>query len=267
MGLVFRAEHTRLGRPVAIKLLGQALSASAEGRQLLRLEARAAARVRHPNVVVTHALDRHGGVCYLVMELVEGASAQALLEAHGPAPWAEATRVVAGACRGLAAAHAAGVLHCDVKPGNILLARDGTAKLADFGLARPLGAPGPGVARPGQVLGTPTYMSPEQCRAEPADERSDVYALGATYYALLVGRPPFAAAGPLGLAFAHCARPAPDPRSADPGIPEGCAAVVRRSLAKEPADRYPSAGAMLQALERLLAQVGPGATPARPAGP
>src|SRR3989442_1226907 len=129
-------------------------------------KARAAAQLNHPNVVTVHDVDQSGNTYYIVMELVAGGSVQAQLAARGALPWPEATRIVADVCRGLAAAHAAGLIHRDVKPGNILLASDGAAKLADFGLTKAPVLTSGGFTQPGTILGTPQYMSPEHCAGE-----------------------------------------------------------------------------------------------------
>jgi hypothetical protein len=165
-------------------------------------------------------------------------------------PWADATRAVADACRGLAAAHAAGLVHRDVKPANLLSDGAGTVKVTDFGLVRSADL---SASQSGRITGTPRYMSPEQCRGEPADSRSDVYALGATFYAQLTGRTPYPAKTPVEVMFAHCSAPVPDPRVVVPDLPAACAAVVRKAMAKEPADRYRTADEMLTALESVAA--------------
>jgi serine/threonine protein kinase len=252
MGVVYLAEDTLLQRPVAVKILSRVQSSTSGARLRFLREARAAATLSHPNVVAIHEIDQHRGTPFIVMELLEGGSAADLVDARGPLPWVEATRLVAGACRGLVAAHAAGLLHRDIKPANILLDRDGTAKLADFGLVCSMEPAMVPLTRPGQVLGTPSYMSPEQGRGEPIDDRSDVYSLGATYYTLLTGELPYSGDGALEVLFAHCTKPIPDPRDIDPTIPASYAAIVRRALAKEPADRYSSAAEMLAALEEVL---------------
>src|SRR5262249_18775914 len=151
-----------------------------------------------------------------------------------------ATHIVAEVCRGLAAAHAAGVIHRDVKPANILLGADGSVKLTDFGLAK---APRLGpvhATQHGTVVGTPHYMSPEQCAGETVDARADLYSLGAAYHALLTGRPPYDGSDTIKVMYAHCAAPVPDPRRVVPGLPEACAAIVMKALAKKRADRFRS---------------------------
>src|SRR5262249_40311070 len=149
-----------------------------------------------------------GEVHYLVLELMPGGSAQGRL-ATGSLPWPQATRMIADACRGLQAAHAAGLLHRDIKPANLLLGPKEDVKLADFGLAKLTDLTGATLTSHGRILGTPHYMSPEQCRGEPLDARSDLYSLGATYYALLTGQPPYQAENALGIQFAHCGSPIP----------------------------------------------------------
>lgn len=250
MGEVYEAVDTTLERSVALKLLAADLVQDRDARQQFLREARAAAQINHPHVVTVHEVDQVGATVYLAMELAEG-SLQDLLNAGQPVPWREATRLVAEACAGLAAAHAAGLIHRDLKPGNLLRV-GGRVKLADFGLVKRAGttttAPGAG------IKGTPAFMSPEQCRAEPVDVRSDIYALGATYFALLTGQVPFASGGPFEVMFAHCIQPIPDPGAVVAGLPAACTAIVRRAMAKEPIDRYPTAAALLDALQMLLGE-------------
>ncbi len=254
MGTVYEAEHPLLLRRVALKVLPAAEPAAV--RLFLR-EARLACQLLHPNIVTVHDVDQCDGTYYLVMELVEGGSLAQALARQGAFPWREATRLVLDACRGLVAAHAAGLIHRDIKPGNILLTRDGTAKLADFGLARPGARGGTVLTQFGTVVGTPLYMSPEQCRGDRLDVRSDLYSLGATYHALLTGRAPFEGAGGWDVLFAPCAGDAPDPRTHVPDLPEGCAALLRRTLARRRDQRLASAEALLASLEGLLSAFPP----------
>jgi serine/threonine protein kinase/WD40 repeat protein len=244
MGEVWEAHDTVLDRLVAVKLL----SADAADARLSVREAAAAARVNHPNTVAVYDAAEFDGRWLIVMELVTGPSAYKLVDEHGPRPWAEATRIARDAAAGLAAVHAAGLVHRDVKPANILLTPDGTAKVADFGLARTSSR-----TTVTSVAGTPHYMSPEQCWNETADGRADVYSLGATYFTLLTGRPPFTGDTPMAVMYAHCHHPPPDPRAVTPDVPAGCAAVVRRAMAKAPAERFTSADELRAALDSLLA--------------
>jgi formylglycine-generating enzyme required for sulfatase activity len=258
MGVVMEAEDVTLGRHVAVKLLPENTADDPEALGRFLIEARAAARLSHPNTVGIHEIDNREGKYYIVMELVRGRSADGLAGGR-PMPWRQATRIIADACRGLAAAHRAGVIHRDIKPANIMVTEDGVAKLADFGLAKAaavdsgIGAGGPGsLTGTGMVVGTPHFMSPEQAQAKPLDGRTDLYSLGATYFTLLTGRMPYSAETSMQILYAHCTAPVPDPRKAAPdaGIPDAAAEVVLRAMAKQPADRFPDAAAMLAALER-----------------
>jgi serine/threonine-protein kinase len=252
MGVVYEAEDTLLKRRVAVKLLPDSAAADPETVQRFVREGRSVARLNHPHVVTIYEVDQRDGVYYLVMERIDGGSVQEMLRARGKLPWQEATRILIDACRGLAAAHAAGLIHRDLKPANLMCTRDGVVKLADFGLARPAQVSATGITVPGAVVGTLDFMSPEQCRGEQLDGRTDIYSLGATYFALLTGRPPYRGDDTLEVMFAHCAQPIPDPCTGDPDIPAGCAAVVQRALAKYPAERQASAAEMLHQLQALL---------------
>jgi len=253
MGVVYAAEDPVLTRRVALKILGGEAPRDPGAAQRFILEARAAARLNHPNVVAVYDIGQQGDVTYIVMELVDGASAQTMLDERGALPWPQATRIIADVCRGLAAAHAAGLIHRDIKPANILLGRDGSVKLTDFGLAKaPQLLPGH-VTQLGTVLGTPQYMSPEQCAGDRIDVRADVYALGGAYHALLTGRPPYAGLDGVKVMYSHCTAPVPNPRSIVPALPQACAAIVGKAMAKERADRYRSPQEMLTALTALLA--------------
>lgn len=252
MGVVFEARDTLLERNVAIKLLPRSVADKPEALERFLREARAAAKLHHPHVVSVHDADQFNGQYYIVLELVRGGSLQEVLKT-GPLPWIEASRVLADACRGLEVAHRAGLVHRDIKPSNLMRSEDGTVKLSDFGLARPNEPTGATMTGSGSVLGTPQYMSPEQCRSERADERSDLYAMGATYYALLTGQPPYPGDAPLLVMNSHLLDPIPDPRDVDASIPEACTAIIRRAMAKDPDDRYASAAELLADLELLLA--------------
>ncbi|MBX3472025.1 MAG: protein kinase [Planctomycetes bacterium] len=207
MGVVYRALDRRLGREVAVKV---ALGGAADPEELERfaVEARAAARLRHPNIVGIHRVGEERGAPYLVMDLVPGESLQRRLSRDGPLRPREAARLCALLARALAFAHGRGVLHRDLKPHNVLVTPDGQPVLTDFGLAKEVDR-ARGVTMTGQVLGTPAYMAPEQARGdnERVDRRADVYGLGATLYALLTGQPPFQA----GSAIAVLAKVAEDP--------------------------------------------------------
>lgn len=246
MGEVWEAHDTVLDRRVALKLLE---ADTTDGAEYIR-EAKAAAKVNHPNVVTVHDVSQADGRWFIVMEYVGGASAGQLVSQRGAILWQEATRIIRDAAAGLAAIHATGMIHRDVKPGNILIAENGIAKIADFGLAKR--ATQQSLQQSSRVVGTPYYMSPEQCWNEVADARADIYSLGATYFSLLTGEPPYVGDTAMAVMFAHCNNPVPDPRSHDARLPTGCANIIRQAMAKQPADRYKTADAMRQALEQLL---------------
>ena len=254
MGVVYLAHDPRIERDVAIKVLPRSLSANERILQRFLIEAKAAGKLNHPNAVAIYEIGQAGDLHYLVMELVSGGSVDDRLENDGRYSVLEATRIVSEACKGLAAAHRVGLVHRDIKPSNLLLAADGTVKVSDFGLAKtdPLSAEQ--VTQIGQVIGTPDFMSPEQCQALTVDYRSDIYSLGATYYALLTGSHPYANAGSLmQIMFSHCQAEVPDPRALDQSVPAACAAIIAKAMAKRPEDRYQSADAMLTDLTAVLA--------------
>ena len=254
MGVVYLAEDPRLERRVALKLLRGALYAGAEERERFAREARAAAGLRHPHVVSVHASGETAeGVPYLVLDLIEGPSLRERVR-EGPLPPREAARLAREVAEGLAAAHAEGVLHRDLKPANVLCDPAGRALLTDFGLARRIDQEASqGLTETGRLLGTPSYMAPEQARGEVVDERADVYGLGATLYELLTGRPPFLGGGTWQLVAKVIADLPPRPRLLRPALDLDLEAIVLRCLEKEPAGRYPSAQALAADLGRYLA--------------
>lgn len=251
--MVYLATDLRLQRDVALKVLPPELSSDPAAVKRFVQEARVAARLTHPHVVAIYDVDQQRGHCFIAMELLTGGTAGELLK-RASIDWRDASRIVADACRGLAAIHATGAIHRDIKPSNILLAADGTAKISDFGLAKLTTnhARQQPLTHSGTILGTPQYMSPEQCEGEILDSRSDVYSLGATYFALLTGKAPFHEGEAVQIMFAHCSRPTPDPRTLRSTIPDACAEIVLKALAKPRAMRYASALEFLAALEGLL---------------
>jgi hypothetical protein len=253
MGTVYRAVDSRLGREVAIKVLTQPGASDKVLLERFFREAKAAASIDHPHLVTIHEIDERDGNVFLVLEYVRGGSVADLIKAKGRLDWHSATRLTIETCHALAACHSREIFHRDIKPSNLLL-RDRDAhglKLSDFGLAK-WRADATTLTATRDVLGTPDFMSPEQCRAEPVDARSDIYSLGATYYAMLTGRPPFTGDVPMQVMFAHCSTTVPDPRKLAPDVPAGCQAIVRRAMAKEPRNRYATVADMRRDLEHLL---------------
>ncbi len=254
MGIVYKAHDTTIERNVAIKMLPRELSADQTSLQRFLAEARAAGKLSHPNAVTIHEIAHEAGTHFIVMELVSGECIADRLERHGQFSVLEATQIAADSCKGLAAAHAVGLIHRDVKPANLLRSEDGTVKVGDFGLAKGTVKSAEQMTHVGQVVGTPYFMSPEQCESKPVDHRSDLYSLGATYYSLLTGESPYHDTGTtVQVMYAHCHSEPPDPRKLDQAIPDACAAIVARAMAKRPEDRYQSADEMLVDLNAVTA--------------
>jgi serine/threonine-protein kinase len=256
MSRVFVAEDRALGRRVVIKVLHPDLASGVNGERFRR-EILLAAQLQHPHVVPVLGAGELDGLPYFVMPFVAGQSLRERLDGEHGLPLAEAVAILRDVARALAFAHAQGVVHRDVKPENVLLS-GGSAAVTDFGIAKALSTSrtGPGhegtLTSVGTSLGTPAYMAPEQIAADPAtDHRADLYAFGVMAYELLAGRPPFHGRAPQALLAAHLAEAPPPLAERAPGAPQALAALVMRCLAKSPAERPASAGAVVDALDRL----------------
>src|SRR5689334_16086609 len=227
MAVVLKAIDPALNRTVAIKVLAVHLASCGAARQRFLREARAAAAVVHEHVVAVHAVEETAGLPYLVMEYVPGPSLQERLDRHGPLAVPEILRIGMQAAAGLAAAHAQGLVHRDVKPANILL-ENGVerARLTDFGLAR--AADDASLTQSGTVAGTPAFMSPEQAEGKQVDHRSDLFSLGSVLYAMCTGRPPFRASTGMGVLKRVCEETPTPVRETNPEVPDWLAAVVER---------------------------------------
>jgi serine/threonine-protein kinase len=253
MSLVFEAEHTRLGQRAAIKVLREEHARNPALVERFEREGRAISRLKSPHVVRVIDVDSTpAGAPYLVMELLEGSDLSGELAHRGPFPVAEAVEYVVQACRALAEAHHRGIIHRDIKPANLFLAREGAArvlKVIDFGIARDLPGGEVRLTQTETVMGTPLYMAPEQFRGvRDVDARADVWALGATLYELLAGKPPFfGTAVTIGVSILSD-QPVPL-ESLRPDVPPALAAVVARTLEKDRDRRYASASALGEALE------------------
>jgi serine/threonine protein kinase/Flp pilus assembly protein TadD len=263
MGVVYLARQAGLRRLVALKMILAGGHAGEAARARFRTEAEAVARLQDPHIVTVHEVGEHQGLPYLCLEYLEGGSLARRLDGT-PLPARPAAQLVGALARAADYAHCRGVVHRDLKPANVLLAADGTPKLTDFGLAKLLDeANGP--TGTGDVLGTPSYMAPEQTGqgGQPVGPAADVYALGAILYELLTGRPPFKGATALDTVFQVVHQEPVPPRRLQPKVPRDLETVCLKCLAKEPAKRYASAGALADDLGRFL-QDRP--TQARPAG-
>jgi serine/threonine protein kinase len=253
MADVYKGFQPSLDRYVAIKVLHSSMVEEAEFVQRFQREAKNVARLRHPNIIQVFDYDNQGDTYYMVMEFLDGPTLKAALEEvhrrKEEMPLLVALRIVSDVGAALAYAHEMGVVHRDIKPANIMLDRSGRVILTDFGVAKML--TGTKVTVTGTVLGTPAYMSPEQGMGEPGDSRSDIYSLGVVLYELATGRLPYDADTPLAVLLKHAHDPLPVPRTVNPSLPEEVERVILRSLAKDPADRYPTVQAMLDDIAGL----------------
>jgi serine/threonine protein kinase len=262
MGQVYRARHIHLDRLAAIKLLHESMATDSGFQARFRQEARAIAALQHPNIVEVYDFGEQAGRCYLALELLDDGSLRALVRQHAQAgqPWSlmMALDLMRQAADGLAYAHKQGMVHRDIKPDNLLLKRAPDAatperyilKITDFGLARL--AEGSVVTATGQTMGTPQYMSPEQCQGLALDGRSDIYSLGIVLYELATGYPPFAVKTLSEAAFKHVYEAPTPPRQVRPDVPAALEAIILRCLAKPPAERFATADELSRALQQVL---------------
>ncbi len=250
MSTVYLATDEVLDRQVAIKLLHREISEEADQLERFRREARAAARLSHPNLVGVIDAGEDDGRPYIVFEYIEGRTLKRRIQEEGRLPVDEAVAYAIEIGRGLTAAHARKLVHRDVKPQNVLIDPDGRAKVTDFGIARSLESKG--LTATGRVLGTTDYVSPEQAMGEDVDERSDVYSLGVVLYEMLTGDVPFSAETQVGVAMKHVNEPMPDVQARRPEVSAAVAAVVDRATTKDPRDRYGSVAEMVRDLEQTL---------------
>jgi serine/threonine-protein kinase len=257
MSTVQLAFDTRLERYVAVKLLAEHLAADNAFVARFRREALSAARLVHPNVVQVYdfGTDEASQRQYIVMEHVEGQSCAELLRDHGPLEPESVVDICAQSCRGLDYAHRNGVVHRDVKPGNLLRNKEGVIKLADFGIAK--ATEDSDITRVGSVIGTAAYLSPEQARGESAGPAADLYALGVVAYQLATGRLPYQGASLTELARQQESGPPTGIHDVQPGFPQALSLAIARALERDPAHRYSSAAEMEKALEKALQGIAP----------
>jgi len=250
MGLVLKAHDPMIQRDVAIKLLARHLAADEIALNRFLGEARAAGKLQHANVCSIYEIGREGDTHFLAMEFVSGGSLGSRVDGQEPMSVLEATRAMIDVCKGVAAAHHVGLIHRDIKPANFLRATDGSVKVTDFGLAKAMSGATGQLTQTGLVVGTPFFMSPEQCEGKLVDARSDIYSLGASYYSLLTGRSPYHESDSVPrVMYNHCHGPIPNPCALMSTVPTACARIVGRAMAKSPEDRYQSVGEILVDLE------------------
>ena len=249
MATVYRATDTQLGRDVAVKLLRPEYLRDPDFSSRFRFEARSAASLSHPNIVGVHDYGEDPDGPFIVMELVDGEDLASILRANGALPPRQAARIASAVGRALAAAHAKGIVHRDVKPGNVVIGRDGQVKVTDFGIARAVAESA--LTLPGTALGSVHYFSPEQAQGEATTASGDIFSLGIVLFEMLTGQRPWEGDSAAAVAIARLSGPTPDPRTVRPSVPEGLAAIVHRALALEPANRWSSAASFADALDAL----------------
>lgn len=252
MALVYRAHDRLLDRVVALKVLFPELSVDPTFVERFRREAQSAAKLSHPNIVPVYDWGEDDGTYFIVMEFVDGEPLSNVLRAEGHLDAIEAAAITSQVADALDYAHRRGVVHRDVKPGNVLLTSDGAVKVTDFGIARAVNTE-ESLTQAGLVMGTATYFSPEQAEGSVVDARGDVYSLGVVFYEELVGRPPFVGDSPVAVASKHVREVAPLPRTFDSSVPIDAEAIAMKAMAKHPLDRYQTAGELRDDLDRFCA--------------
>jgi eukaryotic-like serine/threonine-protein kinase len=252
MATIYRARDSQLERDVAIKILRPEYGADPDFIDRFRHEAQAAASLNHPGIVAVYDYGTDPAGPYIAMELIEGEDLSTIIRRTGALPPRAAARLVAQAARAVGAAHDRGIVHRDIKPGNLLVARDGRLKVTDFGIARAISESG--LTLPGTTLGSVHYFSPEQARGEMATPASDIYSLGIVLYELLTGRRPWTGDTAAAIATARLTGAVPSPSAAHGGIPPSLEAIDRKALASNPDERFASAAEMAAALESFLGE-------------
>ncbi len=252
MAEVYLARDRSLDRPVAAKVLFPEFATDPAFVERFRREAQAAANLAHPNICGVYDWGSEDGTYFIVMEFVEGRSLAEVMRESGPIHPRRAAEIAFEVAGALGFAHSKGVVHRDVKPGNVLISGNGSPKVVDFGIARALSSPSEELTQAGSVMGTATYFSPEQAQGFQVDARSDLYSLGVVLFEMVTGRPPFTGDSPVAIAYKHVQEPPPRPSSLISGLPAGLEAIIGKLLAKHPDNRYRSAEDLRADLRRFL---------------
>src|SRR6202790_3826795 len=239
MAEVYRARDQPLDRPAALKVLFPELSVDRSFVERFRREAQAAANLSHPNIVPVFDWGEDTGTYFIVMEFIDGRPLSSILKTAGPLSAERTADIGAHVAAALGYAHKHGVIHRDVKPGNVLITDEGQVKVTDFGIARAINTE-ESLTQTGAVMGTATYFSPEQAEGIGVDSRSDIYSLGVVLYEMVTGRPPFLGDPPVAVASKHVRDHPPAPREVNPGVPPDLEAIILKCLAKSPDHRYAS---------------------------
>jgi len=255
MSEVHLARDVRLHRDVAVKVLRADLARDPSFYLRFRREAQNAAALNHPSIVAVYdtgeAETAAGPLPYIVMEYVDGVTLRDIVHTEGPLPPRRAIEIIADACQALNFSHKNGIIHRDVKPANIMISTTNAVKVMDFGIARAIADSGNSVTQTAAVIGTAQYLSPEQARGDPVDQRSDVYSLGCVLYEILTGEPPFTGDSPVSVAYQHVREDPVPPSKRHEGISADLDAVVLKALAKNPENRYQTAAEMRADLVRV----------------
>ena len=250
MADVFLGHDELLDRPIAVKVLFPEFASDPSFVERFRREAQAAANLNHPNIVGIYDWGQENGTYFIVMEYIEGRSLADIIRAEGRIEPERAAEITADVAAALSFAHRSGLVHRDIKPGNVLVTPSGQVKVADFGIATAANAGDANLTKTGLVMGTATYFSPEQAQGKPVDPRSDLYSLGVVLYEMLAGEPPFKGENPIAIAYQHVQQPPPGLRARGVAVTEPLEAITFKLLAKNPAHRYPAADDLRADLRR-----------------